>query len=75
MVVCAFVLINLYTGVIFAQFSRIRLMSITGSAFMTPGQQEWAELSKMVFQCVGGRGDTPETPPVIIIIIIMSLLA
>lgn len=49
-VVCAFTLINLYVGVIFSQFSKIRLMSTTGSAFLTNDQQEWAELSKMVFK-------------------------
>ncbi len=48
--VCAFVLINLYVGVIFSQFTRIRLVSTTGSAFLTNDQQEWAELSKMVFK-------------------------
>ncbi|KAL6748527.1 Ion transport protein-domain-containing protein [Haematococcus lacustris] len=54
-VVCAFVLINLYVGVIFSQFSRIRLMSTTGSAFLTTGQHEWAELSKMVFKLRPGE--------------------
>lgn len=48
--VCAFTLLNLYVGVIFSQFSRIRLMSTTGSAFLTNSQQEWAELSKMIFK-------------------------
>ncbi len=48
--VCAFTLINLYVGVIFSQFSRIRLMSTTGSAFLTNEQHEWAELAKMVFK-------------------------
>jgi hypothetical protein len=37
-------------GVIFSQFSRIRLLSTTGSAFLTSGQQEWAELSKLIFK-------------------------
>jgi hypothetical protein len=48
--ICAFVLINLFVGVIYAQFTRIRLISTTGSAFLTSEQQEWAELSKMVFK-------------------------
>jgi hypothetical protein len=47
---CSFTLINLYVGVIFSQFSRIRLISTTGSAFLTTQQQEWAELTKMVFR-------------------------
>ncbi len=34
----------------FFQFSRIRQQSQTGSAFLTSQQQEWAELSKMVFR-------------------------
>lgn len=48
--VCAFTLLNLYVGVIFSQFSRIRMISETGSAFLTSDQNEWAELSKMVFR-------------------------
>ena len=37
--VCAFCLLNLYVGVVFYQFSRIRLLSQTGSAFLTSNQQ------------------------------------
>lgn len=37
--VCAFCLLNLYVGVVFYQFSRIRLLSQTGSAFLTSHQQ------------------------------------
>lgn len=37
-------------GVVFFQFSRIRQQSENGSAFLTSEQQEWAELSKMVFR-------------------------
>ena len=37
-------------GVVFSQFSRIRQQSQMGSAFLTNEQQEWAELSKMVFR-------------------------
>ncbi len=48
--VVAFALLNLYVGVIFSQFTRIRLMSTVGSAFLSSDQQEWAELSKMVFK-------------------------
>jgi hypothetical protein len=45
-----YTLLNLYIGVVFFQFSRIRAQSQNGSAFLTPAQQEWAELSKMVFR-------------------------
>ena len=38
-VIGSFCLMNLYTGVIFSQFSKIRLMSQTGSAFLTDKQQ------------------------------------
>ena len=38
-VVCAYTLLNLYVGVIFNQFSRIRTLSQTGSAFLTQKQQ------------------------------------
>lgn len=37
--ICAFCLLNLYVGVVFYQFSRIRLLSQTGSAFLTDHQQ------------------------------------
>lgn len=47
--VVGFMLLNLYIGVIFSQFTRIRLMG-QGSAFLTNDQQEWAELTKMVFK-------------------------
>lgn len=43
-------LLNLYVGVIFSQFSRIRNLSETGSAFLTHEQNEWVELSRMVFK-------------------------
>ncbi|GIL55074.1 hypothetical protein Vafri_10591, partial [Volvox africanus] len=49
-VVVSFTLLNLYVGVIFSQFSRIRNMSTTGSAFLTSQQQEWVEMSRMVFR-------------------------
>ncbi|KXZ54859.1 hypothetical protein GPECTOR_4g931 [Gonium pectorale] len=49
-VIVSFTLLNLYVGVIFSQFSRIRNMSTHGSAFLTSNQQEWVELSKMVFR-------------------------
>lgn len=48
--VCAYMLLNLYVGVIFSQFSRIRNLSETGSAFLTHEQTEWVELSRMVFK-------------------------
>lgn len=37
-------MLNLYTGVMFFQFTRIRLFSQTGSAFLTSHQQEWLEM-------------------------------
>jgi hypothetical protein len=43
-VVCAYTLLNLYVGVIFNQFSRIRTLSQTGSAFLTGKQQVGAGL-------------------------------
>ena len=49
-VVVAFTLLNLYIGVVFRQFNAIRTRSTTGSAFLTPQQQEWAEMSRMVFR-------------------------
>jgi len=36
-----FTLLNLFVGVVFYQFSRIRTLSQTGSAFLTNDQQEW----------------------------------
>ena len=38
-VICAFCLLNLYVGVIFSEFSKIRLLSTAGSAFLTTKQQ------------------------------------
>jgi hypothetical protein len=45
--------------VVFYQFSRIRLQSQTGSAFLTDDQTEWLELSRLVF-----RLKPPEKSPV-----------
>eukprot|EP00899_Mesostigma_viride_P026282 jgi/Mesvir1/6839/Mv09018-RA.1 len=45
---CSFALLNLYIGVVFFQFSRIRLLATTSSNFLTQGQKEWLELFKMV---------------------------
>lgn len=45
-----YTLLNLYIGVVFFQFSRIRSQSQASSAFLTDEQREWAELSKMVFR-------------------------
>jgi len=47
---CAFSLLNLYVGVIFYQFSRIRLLSQTSSCFLTEEQKEWSEISKMALR-------------------------
>ncbi|WIA07983.1 hypothetical protein OEZ85_007455 [Tetradesmus obliquus] len=57
--VVAYTLLNLYIGVVFYQFSRIRLQSQTGSAFLTDDQTEWVELSRLVF-----RLKPPEKSPV-----------
>jgi hypothetical protein len=46
--VCSFCLLNLYIGVVFYQFSRIRLLARTGSVFLTEKQHQWSELAKMV---------------------------
>jgi ascorbate-specific PTS system EIIC-type component UlaA len=48
--VCAFILINLYVGVIFSQFTRIRMVSLTGNMQLQPDQREWADVCKMVFR-------------------------
>lgn len=48
--VVAFCLLNLYVGVVFYQFSRIRMLSSAGAAFLTTGQHEWMEMSKLVFR-------------------------
>lgn len=57
--VVAYTLLNLYIGVVFYQFSRIRMQSQTGSAFLTDDQTEWVELSRLVF-----RLKPPEKSPV-----------
>jgi len=49
-VICAFCLLNLYVGVIFSEFSKIRLLSTAGSAFLTTKQQvgiSWAHTYNM----------------------------
>lgn len=56
--VCAFCLLNLYVGVVFFQFSRIRLLAQTGSVFMSDEQQQWVEMAKMTF-----RARPREIPP------------
>lgn len=57
--VVGYTLLNLYIGVVFYQFSRIRMQSQTGSAFLTDDQTEWVEMSKLVF-----RLKPPEKSPV-----------
>ena len=47
--IVGFALLNLYIGVIFSQFTKMRSQG-QGSAFLTGDQQEWAELTKMVFK-------------------------
>ena len=49
-VLCAFSLLNLYVGVIFYQFSRIRMLSQTSSIDLTEEQKEWAEMCKSVLR-------------------------
>lgn len=44
-VVGAFCLLNLYVGVIFSEFSKIRLLSTAGSAFLTTKQQVCSQYS------------------------------
>ena len=51
-VLCAFSLLNLYVGVIFYQFSRIRTLSQTSSYDLTEPQKEWAEMCKCVLRVV-----------------------
>jgi hypothetical protein len=48
--VVGYTLLNLYIGVVFYQFSRIRMESQTGSTFLTDDQTEWVEMSKLVFR-------------------------
>jgi hypothetical protein len=49
-VLCAFSLLNLYVGVIFYQFSRIRMLSQTSSINLTEEQKELAEMIKSVLR-------------------------
>lgn len=55
-VVVAFTLLNLYVGVIFSQFSKIRNMSTTGSAFLTSKQQ----VGRRMRVCICVLGNTWE---------------
>jgi hypothetical protein len=48
--IVAFCLLNLYVGVVFYQFSRIRMLSQAGAAFLTSDQREWMELTKMILR-------------------------
>lgn len=47
--VCAFCLLNLYIGVVFYQFSRIKLLSQTGSAFLTLEQQVSSKYNLLIY--------------------------
>ena len=49
-VLCAFALLNLYVGVIFYQFSRIRTLSQTSSLDLTEAQKEWGEMCRTVLR-------------------------
>ena len=49
-VLCAFSLLNLYVGVIFYQFSRIRTLSQTSSLDLSEAQKEWGEMCKTVLR-------------------------
>lgn len=55
-VIGAFCLLNLYVGVIFSEFSKIRLLSTAGSAFLTTKQQVGrSKLAKaLLLECVAG---------------------
>ena len=48
--IVAFCLLNLYVGVVFYQFSRIRMLSEAGAAFLTSDQREWIEMIKLVLR-------------------------
>ena len=58
-VLCAFSLLNLYVGVIFYQFSRIRTLSQTSSIDLTEQQKEWAEMCRGVLR-LSPRRKLPE---------------
>ena len=60
-VLCAFTLLNLYVGVIFYQFSRIRTLSQTSSIDLTEEQKEWAEMCKVALRLRPLR--RPREPP------------
>ena len=63
-VLCAFSLLNLYVGVIFYQFSRIRMLSQTSSIDLTEAQKEWAEMCKSVFRAQPTRKVPPPRGPI-----------
>ncbi|MEW5300382.1 MAG: hypothetical protein WDW36_003317 [Sanguina aurantia] len=47
--ICALILLNLYTGVIFSQFAKIAEQNM-GSAWLTEEQQQWVALQEAVFR-------------------------
>ena len=55
-VIGAFCLLNLYVGVIFSEFSKIRLLSTAGSAFLTTKQQVGGPnlATVLLLECVVG---------------------
>ena len=60
-VICAFCLLNLYVGVIFSEFSKIRLLSTAGSAFLTTKQQvgiSWAHTCSMRVKTVSCKASS-----------------
>ncbi len=64
-VICAFCLLNLYVGVIFSEFSKIRLLSTAGSAFLTTKQQvgaSWACVFSMRVKTVACKARTLPLP-------------
>lgn len=63
-VLCAFSLLNLYVGVIFYQFSRIRMLSQTSSIDLTEEQKEWAEMCKSVLRAQPMRKVPPPRAPI-----------
>lgn len=62
--VCSFCLLNLYVGVVFFQFSRIRLLAQTGAVFMSEQQQQWVEMAKMTFRTRAREIPPLQTAPV-----------
>lgn len=62
-VVVSYTLLNLYVGVVFYQFARIRQASEAGSAFLTPQQREWAAMARAALRLKPpARAPPPRAP-------------